>query len=627
MFAQTIKSPTYTRNNARSISLSEIERTQEYTIIRGIYDNGATPGWVNIGNTTYIKDCRTGKEFNIIKTEGLPMSPDKYTTQSNEKVKFAFYFPPIESDIEMIDMIEEENSDQSFNIYGIALKEDMERTFEIKYRKGHSLINRPSLPNRINGVKEIQLYVPKGMNDLEEYIYGNIAYYFQSLGLRVDIVNVEFTESTHQAFSISGTYTSFDGNVSDYVKNANTLSVIVNYARTYGGLSKIYLRFYIVDYINQYIWGKYEIELPNKFEKFYMALQKTITNKYAYNPTYASIPSSIESSWNSTIAKAFIDKHGADSIEGIYKGDKYTLGVKMNPSDGKYYIIYYSGADNYEDWIDGDVKCILQPTATPYLFKGTWFDKWKAKEEYNILFSNTGFIVDKCVTEKETYVKMYPTTQAIVKHIASSGTGFLLSNKGYIITNYHVVSNVKDGNIKVTGFDNNFNKVYRAQVEVSDKQNDLAILKVSDTTFSTLSNINYSFKFTSSNVGEDCFVLGYPLISTMGKNIKLTNGIISSKTGFDGNVAQYQISAPVQPGNSGGPLFDKNGYVIGIVQAKHTEAENAGYAIKSSYIRNLIELLPESIELPQSNSLKGKSLPQQVELASKSVCLIIVNED
>ena len=171
------------------------------------------------------------------------------------------------------------------------------------------------------------------------------------------------------------------------------------------------------------------------------------------------------------------------------------------------------------------------------------------------------------------------------------------------------------------------NKKYNAVVEVTDKQNDLAILRISDSSFRPLANIPYVFKFTTSNVGEDCFVLGYPLISTMGKDIKLTNGIISSKSGYEGNVSQYQISAPVQPGNSGGPVFDKSGNVIGIVQAKHTQAENAGYAIKASYIRNLIELLPIEIKLPQTSQLKGKSIPMQVELASKYVCLIIVNGD
>lgn len=209
----------------------------------------------------------------------------------------------------------------------------------------------------------------------------------------------------------------------------------------------------------------------------------------------------------------------------------------------------------------------------------------------------------------------------------SSGTGFFLSNSGYIVTNYHVIENAQNNNIKVTGINEDYSKSYKVQVVVNDKQNDLAILKIADDTFTSIKGIPYAFKFTTSNVGEDCFVLGYPLISSMGKEIKLTNGIISSKTGFDGNIAQYQISAPVQPGNSGGPLFDKNGYVIGVVQAKHTEAENAGYAIKASYIRNLVELLPTEIKFPQANQLNGKALPVQVELASKFVCLIIVNGD
>lgn len=179
----------------------------------------------------------------------------------------------------------------------------------------------------------------------------------------------------------------------------------------------------------------------------------------------------------------------------------------------------------------------------------------------------------------------------------------------------------------MSGINDDTKTSYTARVEISDKQNDLAILRITDVSFKPLTNIPYTFKYTTSNVGEDCFVLGYPLISTMGLDIKLTNGIISSKTGFEGNIAEYQMSAPIQPGNSGGPLFDKNGYIIGVVCAKHREAENAGYAIKASYIRNLVDLLPTSITMPQTNLLTGKALPKQVELASKAVCMIIVNGD
>lgn len=207
----------------------------------------------------------------------------------------------------------------------------------------------------------------------------------------------------------------------------------------------------------------------------------------------------------------------------------------------------------------------------------------------------------------------------------SSGTGFFVSSNGYIITNNHVVEGAR--NIKVTKVNGDSYKKYNAKVEVSDKQNDLAIIKITDPSFSSIGSLPYTFKFMAANVGEDCFVLGYPLVSTMGTDIKLTNGVISSRTGFNGSVSEYQMSAPVQPGNSGGPLFDKNGNIIGVVCAKHTGAENAGYAVKASYIRNLVELLPQNINFPQTNQLAGKTLPKQVELASKAVCLIIVNGD
>ena len=210
-----------------------------------------------------------------------------------------------------------------------------------------------------------------------------------------------------------------------------------------------------------------------------------------------------------------------------------------------------------------------------------------------------------------------------IKPKKSSGTGFFLNTEGYLITNYHVIDNAQT--ITVSGINDDYKESFKATVEVADKQNDLAILKINDPSFKALDNIPYTFKYTTSSVGEDCFVLGYPLISSMGMDIKLTNGIISSRTGFEGNVAEYQMSAPIQPGNSGGPLFDKSGNVIGVVCAKHSEAENVGYAIKASYIKSLTELLPNNISLPHNNMLEGKTLPEQVTLASKAVCVIIVN--
>jgi len=164
--------------------------------------------------------------------------------------------------------------------------------------------------------------------------------------------------------------------------------------------------------------------------------------------------------------------------------------------------------------------------------------------------------------------------------------------------------------LAVTGANGDYNTTYSVSVEQVDTYNDLAILKVNDTQFKQFANNPpYKIRQSQAEIGENCYVLGYPLISTMGADIKLTNGIVSARTGFQGDVSQYQISAPIQPGNSGGPLFDKNGNIVGIVSAKHAGAENAGYAIKTSYLQNLIELVEPAISLPQYNALLGKSLP------------------
>ena len=82
---------------------------------------------------------------------------------------------------------------------------------------------------------------------------------------------------------------------------------------------------------------------------------------------------------------------------------------------------------------------------------------------------------------------------------------------------------------------------------------------------------------------------------------------------------------PVQPGNSGGPLFDSKGNIIGVVSAKHAGAENAGYAIKMSYLQNLIDLLPVKVSNPSTNILTGKPFPDQVKIAKDYVCIILAN--
>lgn len=200
-----------------------------------------------------------------------------------------------------------------------------------------------------------------------------------------------------------------------------------------------------------------------------------------------------------------------------------------------------------------------------------------------------------------------------------NGSGFALKD-GYIVTNYHVVEGAST--IFVRGINGDFRSSYKASVVAIDKNNDLAIIKVSDSSFNGQFNVPpYSVKTAVADVGEDVFILGYPLTAAMGDEIKYTTGVVSSKTGFQGDITLYQISAPVQPGNSGGPLFDSKGNIIGIVNSKLTGAENVNYAIKTSYLSALAGNISESV-LPTTNSVSSLSRPNQIKKLGNFVYLI-----
>lgn len=205
----------------------------------------------------------------------------------------------------------------------------------------------------------------------------------------------------------------------------------------------------------------------------------------------------------------------------------------------------------------------------------------------------------------------------------SSGSGFALSSNGLIATNQHVVEGANT--IKVRGIKGDFSKSYSAKILVEDKNNDIAIIKITDSNFTSLGQIPYSFDNELADVGKSVYALGYPLRASMGDEVKLTNGIISSKTGFQGDITTYQISVPVQPGNSGGPLLNLEGQIVGIINAKHLGAENASYAIKTSYLMNLMQILDTIPLIPKSNMISNKELSEQVKFVKEFVYILEIN--
>jgi S1-C subfamily serine protease len=203
---------------------------------------------------------------------------------------------------------------------------------------------------------------------------------------------------------------------------------------------------------------------------------------------------------------------------------------------------------------------------------------------------------------------------------SGTGSGFAISANGYIATCYHVIANAKE--IRIKGVNGNFETSLKAKIVVADEKNDLAILKIDDTRFS---QIPYSFRTESSDVGEDIFVLGYPQTQHLGEELKLTTGVISSRSGYRGDMTTYQISAQVLPGNSGCPLFNNNGDIIGVVSAKYIEP-NVSYAVKLSYLKTLIGNSEIKLAQPVSNTITGKSLAEKVKSVRNFVYIIEVEQ-
>jgi S1-C subfamily serine protease len=182
----------------------------------------------------------------------------------------------------------------------------------------------------------------------------------------------------------------------------------------------------------------------------------------------------------------------------------------------------------------------------------------------------------------------------------TGGTGFLFSSRDYIITNYHVIKGASSIEVKFPG-----GEIIEATVQAKDSQNDIAVLKLAQSPSTQIPDLKFG---DSSKVrpGDKVFTIGYPASSILGKNQKITDGIISSVTGIEDDPTMFQITVPIQPGNSGGPLFNERGEVIGIttaslslnaIQSLGAVPQNVNYAIKSSFVNNLLTTIPVSRQL------------------------------
>jgi len=201
----------------------------------------------------------------------------------------------------------------------------------------------------------------------------------------------------------------------------------------------------------------------------------------------------------------------------------------------------------------------------------------------------------------------------------STGTGFFISNKGHMITNYHVIKNSKKITVSIN------DKEQTAKLISSDKVNDIAIIQVDNEQNSIPIPI---IKSNSSDVGEEVFTLGYPLVSIQGKELKATFGRINAMSGLKDDIRLMQIDVPIQPGNSGGPLINSKGQAIGIVTATLDSIvalyksgalpQNVNFAVKSNYAL----IVADKINLAKASGGE-KKFSEWVKLYKDSVRMVI----
>jgi serine protease Do len=166
---------------------------------------------------------------------------------------------------------------------------------------------------------------------------------------------------------------------------------------------------------------------------------------------------------------------------------------------------------------------------------------------------------------------------------------------------------------------------YSAEILYSDEQSDIAILKINDPNYQPTRTIPYVFRDKAADLGEDVFTLGYPRDEAV-----YGQGYLSSNSGYSGDTSAYQISIPLNPGNSGGPLLDGKGNVIGIVSGKQAGLDGTSFAIKTKTLLNTLEKIPDTlIAQPlnltnRKNSLNGLPRTEQVKRIHDFVFLVKV---
>jgi S1-C subfamily serine protease len=186
------------------------------------------------------------------------------------------------------------------------------------------------------------------------------------------------------------------------------------------------------------------------------------------------------------------------------------------------------------------------------------------------------------------------------------------------------------------------NKQVPAEVVNTDSSNDLALLKLSSLEMASAESKSLIQKLSivvvplaskgllrseDVRLGEKILVAGYPFGDAFSSTIKVTTGVVSAIRGAGDNSGQFQLDAAVQPGNSGGPIYDSSGNIVGVVLAQLNKrtfgslVENVNFGIKASTVRQF--LVSSGLSSKKSERTEEKSTEQLAEIAKNQALMVM----
>lgn len=209
-------------------------------------------------------------------------------------------------------------------------------------------------------------------------------------------------------------------------------------------------------------------------------------------------------------------------------------------------------------------------------------------------------------------------TISVVAYAQWNATGVILSPAGYIATSNLTLE--PGYHFEIDVFNNGIKRTYTGSLLKADPANDIAIIKVEDPLFSAIGPIPYGLRTKDVKESEKISVMGYPQTGNEEIPLKVFDGAINSKSGYLNDIGSYQLSCVTKKGIEGAPIFDNNGYLIGVVNSKIDQS--MGYAVKASCLNNLIETLPKIPTTPTKSTLAGLWNSEREEALNKFVVVI-----